>query len=268
MKFLNAGYGDNLEEATLLAIHCSGQNQLLPEATTVFTSFIDSDTLTAKAEKSIGIAVRNRYGSQARCRHEDWFIPLPQPGHDTQPIPQLTFSVQPYLVARLSVYSGNKTYQTMLAGPVGSHEKVILPIPFLQSLLDDRLDQLEIAAKNVRLTSWNIAGIKEPVRLPNDFVSQLAATLKYKSVSSWLLDFGHSGESVFCQVAGSLLGLQSHGVCQSIPLGEQLLRRDVVIAALTRMYGSARAAEMFKSSAPYLASTMTNDEAVRLILKK
>jgi len=110
--------------------------------------------------------------------------------------------------------------------------------------------------------------LRESLELPNDFVAGLSAVLRLKSVASWLLDFGSEGEAVAPQVVGSLLGLQFGATAAPPPVGEQPFQREVVIAELTRMYGSARAAEMFEKCAPYLKSKMTNDEAVSLILRE
>jgi hypothetical protein len=82
------------------------------------------------------------------------------------------------------------------------------------------------------------------------------------------MGFGSEGEAVAPLVVGSLLGLQFHGTTAPLPIGEQPFQREVVIDTLTRMFGSARAAEMFEKSAPYLKSSMTNEEAVSFILKE
>jgi hypothetical protein len=92
--------------------------------------------------------------------------------------------------------------------------------------------------------------------------------LRLKSVAGWLLDFGAAGKTIVPQVVGSLLGLQFHDVITPVPIGKQPYRREIVIGELTQMFGSALAAEMFERIAPHLKASMTNDEAVTMIIKE
>jgi hypothetical protein len=89
-----------------------------------------------------------------------------------------------------------------------------------------------------------------------------------RCVAAWLMDFGSEGKTIAPQVVGSLLGLQFHDVITPLPVGKQPYRREMVIAELTRMFGSAFAAEMFAGMAPHLKASMTNDEAISLIIKE
>jgi hypothetical protein len=101
--------------------------------------------------------------------------------------------------------------------------------------------------------------------LPDGFLTELSAVLRLKSVAAWLLDFGFQGKAIAPLIVGSLLGLQFHDVITPLPVGEQPLKRETVLDRLTRMYGSARAGEMFEQAAPYLKSSVSNDEAIRVI---
>jgi hypothetical protein len=180
----------------------------------------------------------------------------------------VTFTVQGYVVAAITVETTDDSYRATLVGPTGKPEKLTLPIPFLQAILDDELEQFEIVGRDSKYTSWSIPGLKESLRLPNDFVAGLSAVLRLKSVASWLLEFGPAGETVAPQVVGSLLGLQFGATATPPPVWEQPFQREIVIDTLTRMFGSARAAEMFQKWAPYLKSSITNEEAVSFILKE
>jgi len=267
MKILAGRRADNLDEATLLAFQEAGKG-FSPDIATVFASVIDADKLRAEAERSINTTVHGRYGRGARWRGRQWFIPLPQPRYDAQPIPRVTFTVQGYLVATITVETADDSYRATLVGPTGKPEKLTLPISFLQAILDDKLEQFQIVGRDSKYTSWNVPGLKESLQLPNDFVAGLSAVLRLKSVASWLLDFGSEGEAVAPQVVGSLLGLQFGATAAPPPVGEQPFQREIVIDTLTRMFGSARAAEMFQKWAPYLKSSMTNEEAISFILKQ
>jgi hypothetical protein len=269
MNIYKGRKADTLEEATLLAVYTSELSDLQSDVVATFASTIDADGLRALAEKSIGAAVRGRYGRGANHYYDkQWFIPLPQPRYDAQPVPQITFAVQACMVVQVGVDTRDYRYRITLVDPIGKLVKVVLPISFLQAILDGVQDQFEIAGRDGRSVGWRVPGLKEPVWLPDDFLAALSATLKLTSVASWLLDFGSSGKAVFPQVVGSLLGLQSYGKTKAVPVGEQPFRRETIIEALTQMYGSAVAAEMFQRQALRLQSTMTNDEATIFILKE
>ena len=268
MDIYKGRQADDMQGAVVLAIHAAGESQLSPDVVTVFTSVLDTVKLRVQAERAIGTAVHGKYGRGAKWNGEPWFVPLPQPGYNAQPIPQVIFTVQSYLVAPVKVATRDHDYSVTLVGPVDKPVKVILPIPFIQAILDNKTGQFEIAGKDARSASWSIPGLREPVWLPNDLVAELSAMFKLKSVTSWLLDFGSSGEAVFPQVAGSLLGLQSRGKTEALPVGKQPFQREVVIARLTQLYGSAIAAEMYQRQAPHLKPTMTNDAAFSFILNE
>jgi hypothetical protein len=268
MKVLPGRRGDSFEEATTLAFQEAGKGDLSPDTTSVFASAIDDEKIGAEAERTINTTVHGRYGRSARWHGRPWLIPLPQVRYDSQPIPRITFSVQGYLVAPITVRTTDDSYRVTVVGPASKPERLILPIPFLQAILDDELEQFEVVGRDGRYTNWNVPGLREALRLPNEFVTQLSAVLRLKSIASWLLDFGSEGEAVAPFVVGSLLGLQYHGLTRPLPVAEQSFQREVVIDTLTRMFGSARAAEMFEKSASYLKSSMSNEEAVSLIIKE
>jgi hypothetical protein len=180
----------------------------------------------------------------------------------------MTLAVQGYLVAAITVKTADDSCPATLVGPMGRSEKLILPISFLQAILDDNLEQFEIVGKDGKYTGWSVPGLREELRLPNSFISELSAVLRLKSVAAWLLDFGSEGKATAPLVVGSLLGLQFHDLIKPLPIGKQPYKREIVLDNLTRMFGSARAAEMFERGAPYLKSSMTNEEAVSLIFKE
>jgi hypothetical protein len=269
MKILQGRRIGDFAEAAILALHDAGKDDMSLDIAHLFTSALDLDKLRAEAERSINASVRGRYGRRAGWSGRQWFVPLPQPSYESSPIPRMSFVILAYLVAAISIDTQDwSSRSAILVGPLNRHENLLLPIAFLQTILDDDLSQFEVASKDGAHTGWTVPGFKEPVQLANDFVTQLSRMLGLKSVAAWLLDFGATGKTIAPQVVGSLLGLQFHDVITPLPVGKQPYRREVVIADLTQMFGSARAAEMFERAAPHLKASMTNNEAVTMIIKE
>lgn len=268
MKILPGRRADNFGEATILAFREAGKGDISPDIATLFASVIDVAKLYAEAERSINAAIYSRYGRSATWYGKRWFIPVPQPRYDALPVPRMTFAVQACLVAAITAETVEDSYRATLVGLIGKSEKLILPISFLQAILDDDLERFEIVGKDGKYTGWSIPGLREALRLPDGFITELSTVLRLKSVAAWLLNFGSEGKAVAPLAVGSLLGLQFHGVIGPLPIGKQPFKRETVVDTLTRMFGSARAAEMFEQAAPYLKSSMSNEEAVSLILKE
>ncbi len=267
MKILPGKRVVDFDEAAIVALHDAGKDDMTLDIARLFTPALDLDKLRAEAEKSINASVRARYGQRAAWSGRQWFVPLPQPSYNSSPIPLMSFAIPAYLVAAISIETpGFLSRSATVMGSLSRREKLLLPISFLQAILDDDLGQFEVASRDGGHTGWTVSGLKEPLRLPNEFVAQLSRML-VRCVAAWLLDFGSEGKIVVPQVVGSLLGLQSHDVIAPLPIGQQLYRREVVIADLTRLFGSARAAEMFERQAPHLKATMTNDEVTIFIIK-
>ena len=103
MDIYKGRQADDMQGAVVLAIHAAGESQLSPDVVTVFTSALDTVKLRVQAERAIGTAVHGRNGRSARWYGEPWFVPLPQPGYNAQPIPQVIFTVPSYLVAPVKV---------------------------------------------------------------------------------------------------------------------------------------------------------------------
>ena len=140
LKILAERRVSNLDDATHLALREAGRGDLSPDAVSVFALVIDADRLRAEAERSINTAVHTRYGRNARWDGRQWFIPLPQLRYDARHIPRLTITVQGYLVAAITIKRAEDTYHAALLGPAGKAERLILPVSFLQAILDDELE--------------------------------------------------------------------------------------------------------------------------------
>jgi hypothetical protein len=269
LKMLPGKRAADFDEAAIIALHDAGKDEMTLDIARLFTPALDLDRLRAEGEKSINAGVHTKYGHRARWSGRQWFVPVPQPSYDSSPVPHMSFAIQAYLVAAIRVDTPDwSSRSATIVGLLNKREKLVLPISLLQAILDDDLGQFEVASKDGAHTGWTIPGFKEALRLPNDFIAQLSRMLRLKSVAAWLLDFGAAGKAIAPQVVGALIGLQFHDVITPLPVGKQPYRREVVIADLTQMFGSARAAEMFERAAPHLKASMTNNEAVAMIIKE
>jgi hypothetical protein len=217
----------------------------------------------------MGAAIRSRYGRSTVWDDERWFIPVPHLRYDARELPRLTIEITVYLVAVAEVETARgDRYSITLLGLVGKPETVVLPLSFLEAVLDDDQGRFQMIARDGTHTVWDVPGFKGPVYLPNDFPAKLSAVLGRKSVTAWLQEFGSQGESIAPLLVGSLLGLQFHGMAETLPVGEQVWSREVVGESLTQMYGTARAEKMLQRVAPYLKAEMTNEEVIRFILEE
>ena len=258
----------NFKEAATLAFREAGVGDMLPEVAELFTSAIDTDKRRDEANRVVSSTVHSRYGRNATWSSRRWLIPVPRPGYNVQPIPQLDIAVQAYLAASMEVEAINHYYCMVLIGPIGKVETLILPLPFLQAVLDNDLNQFDVRGRDSTHTAWGIPGLKEALRLPDDFTAKLSGVLRLKTVAEWLLNFGSEGRKVAPWVVGTLIGLQLHGVVGPSAAVRQPYKRENVIAELTQLYGREWAEEMFTQAAPFLRANMTDREALECILQE
>lgn len=234
----------------------------------LFTSAVDTDKCRDEADRVVSSTIRNKYGRSAIWSGNRWLIPVPRLGYHAQPIPQLDITIQTYLASPIEVETASHYHSMVLVEPMGRAEKLVLPLPFLQAVLDNDFDQFEITGRDSTHTVWSIAGLKEVIRLPDDFTTKLSSVLRLKSVASWLLDFGVEGRNVAPWVVGTLIGLQLHGMIEPSGSEERPYKRENVIAGLTQLYGREWAEEMFTRAAPFLRANMSDREAVQCILRE
>jgi len=239
-----------------------------PEVADLFAWSSHADKLGDEAEKSLGSAIRGRYGRNATWDDDRWFVPVPHLRYDARDLPQLIIQIRAYLVAAAEAETAKRYYTITLIGPVGKPETLVLPLSFLQGVLDDDLGRFQIVGRDGTHTAWDVPGFKEAIRLPNDFPARLSNALSRQSVAAWLQEFGSQGQSIAPLVVGTLLGLQFHGAAEALPMGQQLWRREIVMDTITQMFGKARAKEMFQRVGLHLKVNMTNEEAIRFILQE
>ena len=266
MRFVS-GYVTDVDEAVALAIREAGRDDVSQEAVELFLPSVDTTRLQTEGEKMVDTEVRRRYGRNARWQGELWFVPLPQLRYEAQPVPLLMLTIQPYLAVGLAILNVNRSPSVNLVGPIGKPEKLILPLEFLQAILDDSLDSFEIVAKDGTHTSWKVPFFREPLRLPDEFLTDLSWELEGKSVASWLLGFGGNGRSLMPQVVGSLLGLQFRTKTEARLPNKQVWSQDDALETLIRMFGALKARTLLNQALPHLKADMTNEEAIRLIIQ-
>jgi hypothetical protein len=267
MKILIGEKASNYKEATALAFQTAGVDGMSADIIDMFTPLSDTDKISGEADKIISGTIRSRYGSKSTWRAERWFVPVPKLHYDGKDIPQLIIDSTVYLVAAAVVRTPQDSRLVTLAGAVGKPETLAIPMIFLHALLEKDLGRFAIVARDAGYTTWEVPGAK-PVRLPNDFISELTEMLKYQSVVAWLGGFGSQGRCVAPLVAGSLLGLAFQDSSQPVPVSKEMVTTDNLVSVLESMaYQPAEAKEMVRRIAPRLRADMTLEEAIRITLQ-
>ncbi|MFC1860136.1 RuvA C-terminal domain-containing protein [Chloroflexota bacterium] len=266
MKILSGHQADSQDEAVKLALQIAGEEGMDTYIIDMFDALSDNDKINAEADKIISSTIRNRYGSKATWRTDRWFVPVPKLHYEGKDIPQLIIEVDIYLIAAAIVRTQDSRLIT-LAGAVGKPETLSIPMVFLHALIEEDLGRFAMVARDASYTTWDILGMK-PVRLPNDFVSELSQRSKWQSVVSWLDEFGSQGRYVAPLVAGSLLGLAFRDSTQSLPANKEIMTTDDLVSALESMaYQPAEAKEMVRNAASRLRTDTTLEEAIRITLQ-
>lgn len=270
MRFVGDKDISDIGVAIRLVLKEAGQLDISEGAIKLFLKSFDKSGLLMEAEKVLKSEVHQHYGRNTRWRYSGegpWLVPLPQLRYDALPTPTLSFSLQPYLVAGMTILDGKYSDHDTLVGAIGKPYKLTLPMVFLQAILNESLGHFPLISKDGTSTTWNVPGLNEPLTLPDDFVARLSSTLESKSVVSWLLSFGAQGRKLAPQVAGCLLGLQFGGKSKTKPISEQVWSKDIVIAGLTKLYGEQTAKTLFNRESSYLSPNMTNEDALKAILQ-
>ena len=270
MRFIGDKDISNIGVAMRLVLKEAGRQDISEEAIRLFLKSFDESSLLMEAEKVLKSEVHQHYGRNTRWRYSGegpWLVPLPQLRYDALPTPTLSFSLQPYLVAGMTILDGKYSDHDTLVGAIGKPYKLTLPMVFLQAILNESLGHFTLVSKDSTSTTWDIPGLNVPLTLPDDFVKGLSSTLESKSVVSWLLSFGAQGRKLAPQVAGCLLGLQFGGKSKTLSLSEQVWSKEIVIAGLTKLYGEQTAKTLFNRESPYLSPNMTNEDALKAILQ-
>lgn len=267
MEILQGIQAGDQQEAIVLALQAASVDGVSNDVVDMFTSLASADRPTGEAEKIIGTAIRNRYGGKATWRADWQLIPVPKLHYQSKDIPQLVIEITVYVIAVAKVKTLQNFRTVTLVGNVGKLETMAIPIVFLHALLGKDLRRFAIVERDATYTTWEMPGSK-PVRLPHQFISELAKMLEYQPVVTWLGKFGYQGTVVAPLVAGSLLGLMFQDSTQPTQINEETASFDNLIKALESMaFKPAEAREMVKHAASRLRADMTLEEAIRTVLQ-
>jgi hypothetical protein len=255
------------KQATGLAFQDAGVGDMSAAVADLLVSLVDATKLRTEAEKSIVAAIRGKYRAKPTWQGKWWYVPVPMLSYEARDIPHLKIESKTFLVAVVEIETTDDSYSVTMAGTIGKAETLIVPMVFLQAILDDDLGRFSILSRSSSHTTWEVPGAK-PVQLPNDFVNKLAEICKQKSVERWLSDFGRQGRSVAPLVVGSLLGLQFQATARPIPLAQQPCTSENLVAALEAMaYTTQEAREMVRRASADLRADHTLEEGVRIVLR-
>jgi hypothetical protein len=270
MRFIGDVDIRGFDGAIAVVLKEMGRQDVSREAIGLFMESMDAFELLREEEKTVKSEVHQHYGRNARWRYSSqgpWFVQLPQLRYEAMPVPILSFFLQPYLVAGMTIWNHDYSYHDTLVGPVSKPYRLILPMIFLQAILEESIGRFTLLSTDGISTTWSVPGLNEPLTLPDDFVDRLSSTLTRRSVVSWLFSFGVQGRKLAPQVAGCLLGLIFGGKSKDEPRSGQVWSMDIVIAGLTKLYGARIARAMFSSALPYLSPEITNEDALKTILQ-
>lgn len=268
MKIYPGKRAKNFKEATELMWREIGIQDMSAEITSLFTPLIDPVKLRQETEKIIGISVRNRCRGKPSWHGQWWHIPIPQLRFDSREVPRLIIEVPIHLVAVVEVETADDGFLITLMEIVGKPETLMIPMVFLQALLDDDLVRFRILARGSKATTWEIPGMN-PLEMPDEFLNQLTKTLLRKPVVDWLHDFGAQGRSVSPLVAGTLLGLMFANTTQPILVAQQEWSVEKLTGIAEGMaYKRHEAKEMVNRALPYLRLEHTLEEATGILLQQ
>ena len=267
MNILLGKMAENQREAIALAFREAGVEGMDTDIIDMFTSLVNDQKMSSEADKAIGTAIRNRYGNKATWRVERWFVPVPKLHYEGKDTPQLIIEITVYLVAAAAVRTQQDARLVTLVRAVGKPETLAIPMIFLHAVIESDLGRFTIVARDSIYTTWEVPGTK-PVRIPNDFISDLSDRLKWYSVVAWLGEFGAQGRCVASLVAGSLLGLAFQDSSQPVLASQQGFTTDDLVSALESMaFRHGEAEDMINRATPRLRADMTLEEAIRIALQ-
>jgi len=107
---------------------------------------------------------RDKYRSKPRWHSKWWYVTVPIPSYEARDLPCLKIETNTYVVAVVEVETTNDSYSVTVVGTIGKPETLIIPIVFLQTVLDDDLGRFSILARSGSQAAWDIPGAK-PVQL-------------------------------------------------------------------------------------------------------
>ena len=159
MRFIGDKDISSMDGTMRLVLKEAGQQDISLEAVRLFLKSFDESGLRMEDEKVIKSEEHQHYSRNARWRYSGegpWLVPLPHLKYDALPTPMLSFNLQPYLVAGMTVLDGKYSYHDTLVGAIGKPCKLALPMVFLQAILNESLGNFTLISKDGTSTTWNV----------------------------------------------------------------------------------------------------------------
>lgn len=270
MTIVNEEQIESFEDAAQLAFGQVLVSGMKAEVAVLFTVMLDHERSDQEIVNITASAIKREYGKDAKGGLEKfWLVPVPLPRYEGIEAPSLIIETTVYLVVRAWVRPEgfSKHWHISIVQPWGKPLRTVLPIFFLLALLDKEEGRFCKVGKDGPWSSWQIEGLKQPLRLHDGFLEKLRQLFKLKPVADWLDDFGTRGQSIAPLVVGALLGLMYRGSSSLLP-EEQGASRQELLQKLTGFgYGLDRVQRAMEKAEPELRGNMTTDEAVETALK-
>jgi len=264
-------YIDSFDKAIAAALAKAQVGDLRPEIVRLFNSMLDDKSSQQEVERLVANAVKGHYGKNVSWDIQDWWqVPVPSPRYEASGLPSLVIETRVFVVAsvEISPQSSHRSWHIAVVELLGKPQMVVLPLFFIQALLDGNEDGYRIVGKDGPWTVREIAGLRQPLRLHDELVERLRNTLKLKPVADFLCGFGPRGVKLVPLVVGALLGLMYRSTGASLPIEQLPWSRETLIEVVTGLgYSAARAQRVVQLAEPEFKIDMTLEEAIRIVLK-
>lgn len=269
MTIVKEEHINNFEEAARRAFAEARVSGMKTETAALFAVMLDRERSGQEAANIAASTIRREYGKEVfRGMEKHWLMPVPLPRYEGTEVPSLIIETSVYLVISAWVRPPyKKSWHISIVQPWGKPQRTVLPIFFLLALLDRDEGRFPKVGKDGLWTTWQITGLKHPLRLHDGFLDKLRQIFRLKPVADWLDDFGPHGRSIAPLVVGALLGLMYRG-SSTIPTEGQGVSRQELLQKITGLgYGFQRVQQAMEKAESDLRGTMTMDEAVETVLK-
>ena len=262
---------DSLAEAVKEAFIEAQSGDMSREMAQLFGTVLDRKPDREQVAEIAGSSLRKHYGKKLRwCADNWWLVAIPVPLYEARGVPCLVVETSSWLVVSAIVtpeWSSKFCYATVAAS-WGKPVKTVLPLGFLHSLLADTEDRYRIVGKDGAWTLLEVAGLKQPLRLNDDFTKELKAVLKMKPLADWLDDFGKKGRLLCPLVVGVMFGLIYRDKHALLPLEEQPLDIETLTTTANGLgYSTARIQKAIERAGTELRPEMTLKEALPVLLR-
>ena len=262
---------ETFDDAIAMAFSEAQVEDMSAEVAHLFAPLIDRSALQHQAEKLTQAGVRQRYGRGATWRTYNWWpVPVPSPSYEARGLPSLLIDTRVYVVAsgRVTPSPQNQSYHVTLVEQAGKMPVVELPLVFIRAMLEGDDDRYHIVGVDGSWVSYELTGLKHPLRLHRAFLDGLRQVFSRKSVAAWLDGFGSYGRNVMPVVVGTMLGMPYAGTSEASPPGQPALSREDLISVVTNLgYSTTEAEQVFKWSEPDIKAGMTLEEATMIMLQ-